>query len=551
MKLPFGYEIKRAEPNEFERLKEPERQLYSFTEPDDDDGAIQVDAMPNSMVGGGYGVYIDLEGTARSESELVLRYRQMAKHPEARRAIDDIVNEAIVIEDDSYPVTVNVDKINFSAGIKKKVVEEFDNITKLLDFANKGYELFHRWYVDGRSYFHIIIDKTAPREGIKEIRYVDTRKIRKVKEITTSRKGESIVKAVKNEYFVYNDQGFGTVKKTNTVTDAAVDGTKIAKDAIVHCTSGVTNEDNTLVLSHLHKAIKPLNQLRILEDATIIYRVSRAPERRVFYIDVGNLPKMKAEQHMREQMVKHKNRLVYNSATGEITDDRRHMSMMEDLWLARRGGASGQNGTQVDTLPAGQNLGEMDDVQYFKKNLYYALDVPITRMESESAFNLGRQSEITRDEVKFSKFIKRLRNRFSMIFDQLLKQQLILKGIITPEDWDELKDDIMYVYNEDNHFEELKDIDILRERLQIVNEIDPYIGRFYSSAWVRKMILKQSDDDIKQIDKEIERDGDKEDDEFSDDDDFGGDGNGSSTPEPQKSEPTMIEPPPPPNMDGQ
>jgi hypothetical protein len=461
-----------------------------------------------SAAGGAVSSFIDLEGTAKTEAELVQRYRGMLQQPEVEQAVDDIVNEAINITEDQKAVECVTDDIEVSDNIKKRIREEFDGILKLLDFSNQGYDVFQKWYVDGRLNYHVMIDEKNPKKGIQELRYVDPRKLRKIreydKENVNTRDNAGFFKRIKNEYYIYNDKGFnnmGVTPQTMAPTNTNTTGLKIAKDSIVYCNSGVLNENNSLVLSHLHKAYKALNQLRMMEDASVIYRISRAPERRVFYIDVGNLPKMKAEQYLRDMMAKHKNRLIYDMTTGEVKDDRRHMSMTDDFWLPRR---EGGKGTEITTLPGGQNLGEMEDILYFQKRLFKALKVPISRMETENGFSLGRSSEISRDEVKFAKFVRRLRARFSILFDKCLEKQLILKGVITPEEWPEIQQNLRYNFMQDNHFEELKQSEILRNRLELLREIDEYTGRYYSKEWVRKNILYMTEDDIEEIKKQIE-----------------------------------------------
>jgi hypothetical protein len=475
----FGFQIKRADPAET-------KDQQSFVPPQFDDGAVEI------APGGSYGTFVDLEGSAKSEAELVTRYREMSLQPECDSAVDDVVNEAIVIDDLASPVDIVLDELKQPASVKKRIHEEFEHVLKLLDFNNKAYELFRRWYVDGRIYHHIIIDTKNPREGIQEIRYIDPRKIRKVREPIKGkdpRTGASVYKETR-EYYLYNPKG---------ITNSNL-GIKIAPDSISHVTSGLIDSRNHMILGHLHKAIKPLNQLRMLEDATVIYRLARAPERRIFYIDVGNLPKMKAEQYLRDMMVKHKNRLVYDAQTGEVRDDRKFMTMLEDFWLPRR---EGGRGTEITTLPGGQNLGEMEDVDYFRRKLYKALNVPITRMESENQFNLGRASEITRDELKFSRFVKRLRVKFSDLFDGLLEIQLVLKGVTTRAEWKEMKNQIVYDFINDNYFDELKQQEIMTERLRLANEVDPLLGKYYSMRWVRKNVLHMDDEEMQQIDKEI------------------------------------------------
>lgn len=508
----FGYEITRK--------KENNEDIKSFVEPQNDDGAVNVAA-----AGGAVSSFLDLEGTAKTEAELIQRYRSMLLQPEVQQAVDDIINEAITITHNDKPVLCNTDDLQLPDNIKKKIREEFDGILGLLDFSNQGYEIFQKWYVDGRINYHVMIDESSPKKGIQELRYIDPRKIRKVREyerqsIGTTGGNAGYVKRVKNEYYVYSDRGFNTKSTANSQTMAAFNndttGLRIAKDSIVDCTSGLMNENNTLILSHLHKAFKPLNQLRMMEDSSVIYRISRAPERRIFYIDVGNLPKMKAEQYLSSMMQKHKNKLVYDATTGDIADDRRHMAMTDDFWLPRR---EGGRGTEITTLPGGQNLGEMEDIEYFQKRLYKSLNVPITRMESEGVFNMGRGNEITRDEIKFSKFIRRLQARFSIIFDKLLEKQLVLKGVISPEEWEKIKQNIRYDFMSDSYFQELKDSEVLTGRLQILNDVEQYVGEYYSKAWIRKNILFMSEDEIETIKKEIEEEekgGEYEDEEFGD-----------------------------------
>ena len=497
MKL-FGFEIKRKE-------EEP----VSFAQPINDDGAVVVTAAETAS-GHAYGTFVDLEGTAKNEAELVTKYRNLLIQPECSRAVDDIVNETIVVNEGRKVVECVTDDIKHPESIKKKIRDEFEEVLTLLDFSNKGYEIFQKWYVDGRSYYHAIVDEQKSKEGIQELRYIDPRKIRKIKEVEKIKENGFEVQKLKNEYYLFTEKSFMTTNSYNVNNTAH--GIKIAKDSIIHVTSGLVNENNTLVLSHMHKSIKPVNQLRMLEDAAVIYRISRAPERRIFYIDVGNLPKVKAEQYLRDMMTKHKNKLVYDATTGEVRDDRKFMTMLEDFWLPRR---EGGRGTEITTLPGGQNLGEIEDILYFQKKLYQSLNVPIGRMDSENVFNIGRSQEITRDEVKFSKFIVRLRARFSDLFNSILEKQLILKGIVSYEDWVEIKNTIRYNFMEDNHFQELKEGEILRQRTEILRDMEEYVGKYYSQEWVRKNVLRQTEDDIKEIDKQIksEPDPDDEDDE--------------------------------------
>lgn len=486
----------------FNIVRDTEEELQSFVERDSSDGAMSIAA---SGVGGFFGTsYVDISGAAKNEAELINRYRQMEHHPEVSKAVEDVVNEAIIVATEGNIVDINLDDTEFSQGIKNKIIEEFDNTLKLLDFRNKAFDIFNRYYVDGRIRYHVMIDENKLKEGIQELRFVDPRKLRKVQEISKRRDNQldMVFKQVKKEYWIYNDRGFINQKTNNSVDHADIKGIKIANDSIIDVNSGILDESNDLILSHLHKAIKAHNQLKMLEDAVVIYRLARAPERRVFYIDVGNLPKAKAEQYLRDMMVKHKNRLSYDAITGEVKDNRRQMTMMEDFWLPRR-----ENGrsTEITTLQGGTNLGEMEDVIYFQKNLYKALNVPISRLETETGFSLGRSSEISRDEIKFAKFIQRLRNKFSNLFNEVLKRQLILKGIMTIEEFEENVSLIQYEFQQDNHFEELKQTEILRERLQSLTEIEQYEGVYYSKEWIRKNILRQSEDDIKELDKEIEK----------------------------------------------
>ena len=501
----FGFEIKRKS----------EEGLKSFVEKTDDDGAINISSM--GAAGGAYGTFIDMEANSKNEAELVTKYRNMEMHPEVQKAIDDIVNESIIIDDKNSVVEVNLDNVKLSDNIKKRITEEFNLALELLDFSNKGYDIFQRFYVDGRLRFHAVIDEGNVRAGIQELRYVDPRKLRKVREIANKKDMQTqvITKQTKNEYYIYSDKGFNASMPGTANHNADIKGVRIAKDSIVEVTSGILNENNTLVLSHMHKAIKPLNQLKMLEDAVVIYRISRAPERRIFYIDVGNLPKIKAEQYLREMMVKHKNRLVYDATTGEVRDDRKHMTMLEDFWLPRR---EGGKGTEITTLAGGQNLGEMEDVIYFQKALYRSLNVPLTRMETENVFGLGKSSEISRDELKFNKFIKRLRARFSILFDHILEKQLVLKNVMTIEEWQEIKNKIRYDFQEDNHFTELKEGEILRERLQSLDAIQNYVGDYYSKEWVRKNILRMSDDDIEEMKEQMATEKDEEPEEEEDGD---------------------------------
>lgn len=477
-------------------VKAEEPRQASFTLPTAalDDGAVTI--TQNAY----YGTYVDLEGSVRNELELITRYREMANHPECENAIDEIVNEAITHDDDGTVVDIVTDKLKQPETIKKKIQEEFKNVLKLMNFSNLADDIFRRWYIDGRIYYHVIVDEKKPRDGIKELRYIDPRKIRKVREIKKDKDpktGADIIKSTA-EYYVYSDRG----TTTQTFGSNVNQGLKIAPDSIINVNSGMMDAKNTFVISYLHKAIKPLNQLRMIEDAVVIYRLSRAPERRVFYIDVGNLPKGKAEQYMRDVMVKYRNKMVYDSNTGELRDDRKHLSMLEDFWLPRR---EGGKGTEITTLPAGQNLGQLEDVQYFQKKLLQSLGVPYSRLEAQQGMvGLGRTTEVTRDELKFAKFITRIRNKFSQVFDHALATQLVLKGICSKEEWEKFREEIYYDYKKDNNFEELKEAELLRERLNMLGMIDPYVGRYYSQEWVKKNVLQMTDDEIEEMEKQIE-----------------------------------------------
>ena len=463
---------------------------------------VQKDSLDGSqpVVGGGYyGYSVDFDGQIRNEYELITRYREMVLQPECDSAVDDVVNETICGNFDDVPVELELSNLKVSEKIKKLMREEFQEILRLLDFDNRSYEIFRRWYVDGRLFYHKVIDPKKPRNGLVELRYIDPRKIRKVTEYEQKKPGElrnadlnTQLTQKSAEYFLYNPKG---------LRNSTNQGLKIAPDSITYCHSGIQDLNKNMVLSHLHKAIKAVNQLRMIEDSLVIYRLSRAPERRIFYIDVGNLPKNKAEQYLREVMGRYRNKLVYDANTGEIKDDKKFRSMLEDFWLPRR---EGGRGTEISTLPGGQNLGELEDVKYFQKKLYKSLNVPNSRLETETTFNIGRAAEITRDEVKFQKFVARLRKRFGELFTDLLKTQLILKGIISIEEWEVMKEHIQFDYIADNYFTELKEIEIRNERMNEVNQMDPYVGKYFSIEHIRRQILKQTDVEIKEIDKQIE-----------------------------------------------
>ena len=478
------------------REQKPEQPSFALPTETMDDGAVTI--TQNAY----YGTYVDLEGAVRNELELITRYREMANHPELEMAIDDIVNEAITHDPTGRTVDIITDNLKQPETVKKKIREEFETVLKMLNFGNLADDLFKRWYIDGRIYYHVVVDEKNPKEGIKELRYIDPRKIRKVREVVKDRDpktGAQIVKSIA-EYYVYSDKG----TTTQTYSAQVSAGLRIAPESIINVNSGLMDAKNTFVISYLHKAIKPLNQLRMIEDAVVIYRLSRAPERRIFYIDVGNLPKGKAEQYLRDIMIKYKNKMVYDASTGELRDDRKHMSMLEDFWLPRR---EGGKGTEITTLPAGQNLGELEDVKYFRQKLMQSLNVPISRLEPQDGgmIGIGRTSEVTRDEVKFTKFIIRLRNKFSQIFDNALAIQLALKGICTREEWNQFKEDIYYDYKKDNNFTEMRDAELLRERLGLLQTVDPYIGRYYSAEWVKTKVLQMSDDEIAKMDKQIKK----------------------------------------------
>jgi len=483
----FGFTISRQKDLEDAAAQQ------SFAPPTSDDGALTITSAAH------YGTYVDLDGTAKNEVELISRYREMAMQPEIESAIDDIVNEAIVQDDDGKITQIILDDLKQNEKIKKAIKEEFNIILRLLNYQNLAQDIFRRYYVDGRMYFHIIIDREQPQDGIKELRYIDPRRLRKVREIKKQkdeRTGAEIMQPV-NEYYIYNDKVV-----SGSASNFGPVGVRITTDSIISVTSGLMDSRRAVVLSYLHKAIKPLNQLRMIEDATVIYRISRAPERRIFYIDVGNLPKLKAEQYLRDIMIKYKNKLVYDANTGEVRDDRKFMSMMEDFWLPRR---EGGKGTEITTLPGGQNLGELEDVKYFQKKLYGALCVPISRLEPNQGFSLGRTSEITRDELKFSKFVDRLRSKFSEVFNQALRVQCVLKGICTDEEWETFKEDIHYDYIKDNNFSEMKEAELMSQRLTLLSSVDPYTGRYFSQRWIQQNVLRLSDDEILEMDEQINK----------------------------------------------
>jgi len=483
----FGFTISR------QQSEDEQKDQQSFTPPTNDDGALTITSAAY------YGTYVDLDGTAKNEVELISRYREMAMQPEIESAIDDVINEAITQDDDGKNIKIVLDALNQPDKIKDAIKAEFNTIIRLLNYNNMAQDIFRRYYIDGKIYYHMIIDRENPVAGIKELRYIDPRKLRKVREIKKKkdeRTGVDVMNVV-NEYYIFNDK-----VTSGSSSNFGPVGVRITTDSIISVVSGLMDSRRAVVLSYLHKAIKPLNQLRMIEDATVIYRISRAPERRIFYIDVGNLPKLKAEQYLRDIMVKYKNKLVYDANTGEVRDDRKFLSMMEDFWLPRR---EGGKGTEIATLPGGQNLGELEDVKYFEKKLYKALNVPVSRLDpNQSGFSLGRTSEVTRDELKFAKFVDRLRNKFSDLFDQALRVQCVLKGICTDDEWKEFKEHIFYDFIKDNNFSELKDAELVRERLSLLSNVDPYTGRYFSQAWIQRNVLRMTDDEIVEMQKEMD-----------------------------------------------
>ena len=480
----FGFsitrQVKKADPKQ------------GFTQPQADDGTQTIAA------GGYFGQYLDQEGTAKTEQDLIRRYREIALHPECDMAIEDIVNEAIVANELKDAIRLRLDEVPFGKEVRRKIEDEFKEVLRLMNFNTKGHDIFRRWYVDGRVYYHKVIDRESPRKGITELRYIDPRKIKKVREVRKKRPdgpmphGLAIIDEYE-EYYLFNEKG---------IAGTTSGGIKIAPDTISFVPSGLIDQNKNMVLSYMHKAIKPVNQLRMIEDAAVIYRIARAPERRIFKIDVGNLPKVKAEQYLRDVMARYRNKLVYDASTGEIRDDRNYMSMLEDFWLPSR---EGGRGTDITTLPGGQNLGEITDIEYFRSKLYRSLNVPASRLEASQGFNLGRSTEITRDELKFTKFVQRLRKKFTELFNDILKTQLILKAVITEDDWHTLRDFIAYDFLQDGHFAELKESEMLLERIRLANEVRDYVGKYYSVEYVRKNILKQSDRDIEDINKQIKK----------------------------------------------
>ena len=476
----FGFEIKRKE-----------KELGAVTPPATDDGTYDISG------GGFYSTILDTDGRSRTEDDLIRRYRDIAIQPECDSAIEDIVSEAIASDERDMCVSIALDNLQVSTSIKKRIKEEFERILQLLDFNNKAHDIFRRWYVDGRLFYHKVIDTKSPRKGIQQLRYIDPRKIKKVREVQTDKKGGvDVVKKFK-EFYIYNQHGH-QVNNNST-------GVKLTFDSISYCPSGLIDMHKGTVLSYLNKAIKPVNQLRMIEDSVVIYRISRAPERRIFYIDVGNLPKIKAEQYLKDVMNRYRNKLVYDASTGEIRDDRNHMSMLEDFWLPRR---EGGRGTEITTLPGGANLGEIDDITYFQRKLYRSLNVPISRLEAEQNFSLGRSTEITRDELKFTKFVGKLRKKFSVIFNDLLRTQLILTGVIAEEEWKSMSEHIQFDFLQDNNFTELKNAELLKERLEMLSQVENYVGTYFSKEWVKKNVLHLTDDEIGEMQKQMDSEGD-------------------------------------------
>ncbi len=476
----FGFRITRADKGSGD----------GFTAPPSDDGTLDV------ISGGGhYASILDLDGRDRNELDLIRRYRDIAQQPECDSAIEDIANEAIVSDERDKAVSLSLDRLQLSNNIKQKIRQEFDEVLRLMDFNAKGHDIFRRWYVDGRIYYHKVIDTKAPRKGIKELRYIDPRKIKKVREQRKEKDPKTGLDLVKDidDYYLYNEKGVDQNAGTTS-------GIKITADSVSYCPSGVVDMHKGTVISYLNKAIKPVNQLRMIEDALVIYRISRAPERRIFYIDVGNLPKVKAEAYLKDVMNRYRNKLVYDAKTGEIRDDRNHMSMLEDFWLPRR---EGGRGTEITTLPGGSNLGEIDDIKYFQQKLYRSLNVPISRLEAENSFSIGRSDNITRDELKFTKFVQKLRKKFCVLFMDILKTQLVLKGVIAIEEWDKMKEHIQFDFMQDGHFTELKNAEILQNRLDMLGQIESYVGTYFSKEYVKKNVLRMNDEEIEEIEQQI------------------------------------------------
>ena len=479
----FGFEIKRAK-------DEQVLPIPSVVPPSNQDGSTVVNTGVNA--GGYYGMVVDLDASLKNENDLIRRYREISQYCDCDAAIEDIVNEALISDESKRPVEIILDDLKVSSGIKNKISDEFIEVLRLLKFNDKGHEIFRQWYIDGRLYYQVLFDEANVKAGIHELRFIDPRKIRKIKNIKKEKTpaGVEVIKTI-DEFYLYNDKG---------MSEQSTQGVKLPLDSVVHCPSGVVDSNSGLMLSHLHKAIKPTNQLKMIEDSLVIYRISRAPERRIFYVDVGNLPKLKAEQYVNDIMNKFRNKIVYDATTGETRDDRRHLSMMEDFWMPRR---EGGKGTEISTLPGGQNLGAIEDIEYFQNKLYHSLNVPVSRMQQSQGFSIGRSNEITRDEVKFNKFIVRLRKKFAVLFLEALKIQLVAKNIMTIKDWNEISQQIRFDFLEDNHYAELKDAELLTQRVTLLQQVDPYIGRFFSDEWIKRNLLRMTDDQIAAMDKQI------------------------------------------------
>lgn len=479
----FGFEIKRSK-------DEQVLPIPSVVPPSNQDGSTVVNSGVNA--GGYYGMVVDLDASLKNENDLIRRYREISQYCDCDAAIEDIVNEALISDESKRPVEIILDELKVSQGIKDKISDEFVQVLRLLKFNDRGHEIFRQWYIDGRLYYQVLLDPNNVKSGIAELRFIDPRKIRKIKNVKKEKtpEGVEIIKTV-DEFYLYNDKG---------MSEQSTQGVKLPLDSVVHCPSGVMDMNSGMTLSHLHKAIKPVNQLKMIEDSLVIYRISRAPERRIFYVDVGNLPKLKAEQYVNDIMNKFRNKIVYDATTGETRDDRRHLSMMEDFWMPRR---EGGKGTEISTLPGGQNLGAIEDIEYFQNKLYHSLNVPVSRMQQSEGFSIGRSNEITRDEVKFNKFIVRLRKKFAVLFLEALKVQLVSKNIVNIKDWDDIRQGIRFDYLEDNHYAELKDAELLTQRVTLLQQIDPYIGRFFSDEWIKRNLLRMTDDQIDQMDKQI------------------------------------------------
>lgn len=493
----FGYELVKKISDQEAQVSKP-----SFVQKENDDGAVVV------APSGGYGTFVDLDGTVRSEAELISKYREMSLNAEINQGVNEIINEMVEVEEEEV-VKIKLDDVNASDTVKDALEESFAEVLTLMNFNNQAYNIIRRWYIDGRLYYHTLIDLKDPLSGITELRYIDPRKIRKIREVIKrpiqqgaggNGQGGAAITEIKNEYYLYNERGFATGVNNQSPVTATATGLKIAENAVALISSGLTDVNGSMVLSYLHYAIKPLNQLRAIEDASVIYRLARAPERRVWYIDVGNLPKIKAEQYVLSIMNKHKNRLTYDNSTGEYRDDRKFMTMLEDYWLPRR---EGGKGTQVETLPAGENLGEMEDVLYFQKKLYNSLNVPASRLNADTPFSLGRATEITQDEVSFGKFVARLRNQFGVLFTKILERHVVLKQIMSIEEFQKIAPKIKYDFAHDNYFMEMKDSEVQMNRMDLLEATSKWVGFYYSNAWVNKNILQLTDEEVEEMQEEI------------------------------------------------